>query len=107
MSSGWPLTASRIRQPPLSEKTLTTVLRHQRTLAGACTLAGFGYWSGRDVQVELRPAPANTGIVFVRRDLDPQRRIAAEVQQRIEVPRRTTLAGGGAKVEMVEHVLAA
>jgi UDP-3-O-acyl N-acetylglucosamine deacetylase len=70
-------------------------------------VAGFGYWSGRDVQVEFRPAPPHSGIVFVRRDLTPPRRIAADVRQRIEVPRRTTLAGDGTQVEMVEHVLAA
>jgi UDP-3-O-acyl N-acetylglucosamine deacetylase len=70
-------------------------------------VAGFGYWSGRDVEVELRPAPPNSGVVFVRGDLDRPRRIPAEVQGRIEVPRRTTLAADGAQVEMVEHVLAA
>ena len=70
-------------------------------------MTGFGYWSGRDVTVELRPAPPGSGIVFVRSDLDPPQRIAADVRQRIEVPRRTTLAAGGVQVEMVEHVLAA
>ena len=70
-------------------------------------MAGFGYWSGKDVAVELRPAPANSGIVFVRSDLDRPRRIPASVRQRIEVPRRTTLAADGTQVEMVEHVLAA
>src|SRR5436190_14985967 len=92
---------------PPSDATLTTVLRNQRTLAGPAAVAGFGYWSGRDVQVEFRPAPPHSGIVFVRRDLTPPRRIAADVRQRIEVPRRTTLAGEGTQVEMVEHVLAA
>jgi UDP-3-O-[3-hydroxymyristoyl] N-acetylglucosamine deacetylase len=72
-----------------------------------CHVAGFGYWSGKDVAVELRPAPAHSGIVFVRSDLSLPRRIAASVKQRIEVPRRTTLAEGGTQVEMVEHVLAA
>jgi len=86
---------------------LTTALRNQRTLARPCHVAGFGYWSGRDVAVELRPAPVHTGIVFVRSDTDRPRRIAANVRQRIEVPRRTTLAGDGTQVEMVEHVLAA
>lgn len=82
-------------------------MRQQRTLANKCTIAGFGYWSGRDAIVEFHPAPANSGIVFVRTDLSPQRRIAAHAKRRIEVPRRTTLAADGAQVEMVEHVLAA
>ena len=57
--------------------------------------------------VELRPAPAHTGVVFVRSNTDRPRRIAANVRQRIEVPRRTTLSGDGTQVEMVEHILAA
>ena len=59
------------------------------------------------MRVEFRPASAGSGLVFVRDDLAPPRRIAADVRQRIEVPRRTTLAADGAQVEMVEHVLAA
>src|SRR5206468_6003276 len=86
---------------------LTTALRQQRTLAAPCSVAGFGYWSGRDVTVEFRPAPVGTGVVFVRTDLDRPRRIPAAANHRIEVPRRTTLAADGAQVEMVEHVLAA
>ena len=86
---------------------MTSALRNERTLARPCEVAGFGYWSGRDVRVELRPAAAGTGIVFVRGDLTPPRRIAASVLHRIEVPRRTTLASGGVQVEMVEHILAA
>jgi UDP-3-O-acyl N-acetylglucosamine deacetylase len=82
-------------------------LRNQRTLAAPCSVSGFGYWSGRDVTVELRPAGPSTGIAFVRTDLEPARRIPATVRQRIEQPRRTTLAAGGAQVEMVEHILAA
>jgi len=59
------------------------------------------------VRVELRPAPPHSGVAFVRTDYDRPRRIPADVKQRIEVPRRTTLAGDGTQVEMVEHVLAA
>jgi UDP-3-O-acyl N-acetylglucosamine deacetylase len=70
-------------------------------------VSGFGYWSGRDVKVELRPAPPHTGVVFVRGDLATPRRLPALVQHRVEVPRRTNLAASGTQVEMVEHVLAA
>ena len=81
--------------------------RPQRTLARPARITGFGYWTGRDVTVEFRPARADTGVVFVRRDLTPGRRIPALVQHRVETPRRTTLVCGGTSVEMVEHVLAA
>ena len=57
--------------------------------------------------VEFRPALENTGIVFVRFDLDPPQRIAALVQNRIEIPLRTSLQDGEATVEMIEHIMAA
>jgi hypothetical protein len=57
--------------------------------------------------VEFRPAEPDTGIVFVRRDLNPPARIKAVVANRIETPRRTTLTAQGGSVEMVEHIMAA
>jgi UDP-3-O-acyl N-acetylglucosamine deacetylase len=59
------------------------------------------------VRVEFRPAAAHTGIVFVRSDMRPVRRIRATARNRVETPRRTTLTESGATVEMVEHILAA
>ena len=81
--------------------------RKQRTLAQPAVVTGFGYWTGRDVRVEFRPAPADTGVVFVRGDLEKPVRIKAVVANRVETPRRTTLRTGGASVEMVEHIMAA
>ena len=81
--------------------------RHQRTIHHAEAVSGHGYWSGRDVRVEFRPAAANSGIQFVRTDLDPPVRIAVSGENRVDVPRRTTLRIGTSTVEMVEHVLAA
>lgn len=59
------------------------------------------------MQLEFRPAPADSGVVFVREDLDGQPRIKALLDNRIETPRRTTLSSGGVTVEMIEHVMAA
>ena len=82
-------------------------LRQQQTIAQVAEVDGFGYWSGKDVRVEFRPAEEGTGLVFIRRDLDACPRIPALVAQRVETPLRTTLVSDGASVEMVEHVLAA
>jgi UDP-3-O-[3-hydroxymyristoyl] N-acetylglucosamine deacetylase len=81
--------------------------RQQRTIANSAQVEGFGYWSGRDVRVEFQPAGPNTGVVFVRDDLDKPARIPATVAARVESPRRTTLRAGAASVEMVEHIMAA
>ena len=82
-------------------------IRNQRTISAPAVVEGVGYWSGRDVRVEFRPAPAGSGIVFVRCDLPNRPRIPALVGHRIETPRRTTLRQGAASVEMVEHIMAA
>lgn len=79
----------------------------QQTLAQAAVVEGFGYWSGKDIRVEFRPSPPDTGIAFIRTDLDVPVRIPAATHCRIETPLRTTLTAGGATVEMVEHLLAA
>jgi UDP-3-O-acyl N-acetylglucosamine deacetylase len=81
--------------------------RNQRTIAAPALIEGVGYWSGRDVRVEFRPAPADTGVVFVRADMKGCPRIPATVRYRVEMPRRTTLQNDGASVEMIEHVMAA
>lgn len=81
--------------------------RNQRTIAATVAVKGIGYWSGRDVHIEFRPAEAGSGIAFVRSDLPGCPRIAATVANRIEMPRRTVLRNGEASVEMIEHIMAA
>jgi UDP-3-O-acyl N-acetylglucosamine deacetylase len=83
------------------------VARRQCTIARPVSVAGFGYFSGRDVQVEFWPAAENSGITFVRHDIGPAARIPALAMLRVDAPRRTNLELGGIRVEMVEHVLAA
>ncbi|TWT95924.1 UDP-3-O-[3-hydroxymyristoyl] N-acetylglucosamine deacetylase [Botrimarina colliarenosi] len=84
--------------------------RLQRTLARPALVVGRGYWTGREVRVEFRPAPAGSGVTFVRDDLvgelaDP--RIPVAVSLRQPAARRTVLRGaGGAEVAMIEHVVA-
>lgn len=86
---------------------MKATFRNQQTLASSAVVDGFGYWSGKDVQVTFQPAPCDAGITFVRTDLEPPVRIKAQVSARIEAPRRTNLLCSGASVEMVEHIMAA
>lgn len=83
-------------------------LRRQRTLARAVTVEGVGYWSGEAIQVEFRPAGPNTGIAFVlqRPGRSPQI-LPASLDTRVDAARRTVLQVGTARVEMIEHVMAA
>jgi UDP-3-O-acyl N-acetylglucosamine deacetylase len=81
-------------------------IRPQQTLSRAVVVAGVGYWGGQENRVELRPAPAGSGVVFVREDLGGQR-IPAALGFRVDAASRTNLQAGSATVEMVEHVLSA
>ena len=92
---------------PDSEPAIGKSFRNQNTIAQSVELAGFGFWTGKDVLLQFRPAPPNSGIVFVRNDLLGHPRIPALVCNREEKPRQTSLAIRGARVDMVEHVLAA
>ncbi len=94
-------------QTTLTRAALMLEARQQRTIGNPTSVEGFGYWSGKDIRLEFRPAEANSGIVFVRSDLQPAVRIPARVEHRVESPRRTTLRAGSGSVEMVEHVMAA
>lgn len=58
--------------------------------------------------VQLRPAAANSGILLVRRDLDPPLTIPATLARAIGRARRTELVGdSGVLASTVEHLLAA
>ena len=81
--------------------------RNQNTIAKSVSLTGFGFWTGKDVTLQFRPAPPNSGLVFVRSDLHGRPRIPALVEHREEKPRQTSLVCRGVGVDMVEHVLAA
>lgn len=82
-------------------------LRKQNTIENETSVSGFGYWNNKDVTVTFCPTEVGHGISFVRTDLDPEVRIKADVQYRIESPRRTVLSNSGVSVEMVEHVMSA
>jgi UDP-3-O-acyl N-acetylglucosamine deacetylase len=81
--------------------------RPQQTICSTVTVAGFGFWSGADVTIEFRPAPAETGLVFLRTEDGQDVLIPVDLQYRQEVPRRTNLHANGTHVDMVEHVVAA
>ncbi len=55
----------------------------------------------------LRPAAANTGLVFVRSDLPEPVRVACDVSNLTKRARRTSLMNGEATIETIEHVLSA
>jgi UDP-3-O-acyl N-acetylglucosamine deacetylase len=79
----------------------------QRTIAHPASCAGVGLHTGETATVRFVPAAPETGIVFVRTDLDGRPRIPALAPYRIAQPRRTAIMCGEAEVHTVEHMISA
>ncbi len=79
----------------------------QRTLKKIVKTIGIGLHSGEKVKLVLRPAAANTGIVFRRVDLNPIVDIKAEAEAVGETLLSTTLVKDGVKISTIEHIMSA
>ncbi len=79
----------------------------QRTIKGDSKLVGRGLFGGQEARVVFRPAPEDSGIIFLRTDLAEAPPIPALAPNVVERPRRTAIEMGPACVETVEHCLAA
>jgi len=92
----------------------------QRTLRQLVSTTGVGLHGGQRVSLSLRPAPPDTGIVFVRTDLDPPVHIAAQADAVNDTRMASTLSATVAqartpnpearvevRVATVEHLMSA
>lgn len=83
------------------------MLEFQKTLKNEVTLSGQGLHSGLTVKATLKPAKENSGIVFVRTDLEKPAEIKALAENVSETNRGTSLTQGSVSIQTVEHVLSA
>jgi len=79
----------------------------QRTLRNAIKATGIGLHTGEKVYLTLNPAPANTGIVFRRIDLQPVVEIPARAENVGDTTLSTSLLAKNERVSTVEHLLSA
>ena len=79
----------------------------QRTLKNVIRATGVGLHTGEKVYLTLRPAPAGTGIVFRRIDLDPVVEINASPERVGDTRLSTSLELCGTRVSTVEHLMSA
>lgn len=79
----------------------------QRTLKSLISASGVGLHTGRKVRMSLRPASADTGVVFRRVDLEPPAEVPARAELVGEARLASTLVQGEAKVHTVEHLMSA
>jgi UDP-3-O-[3-hydroxymyristoyl] N-acetylglucosamine deacetylase len=80
----------------------------QTTLKSDVVFEGTGLHSGEAVHVVLKPAAANTGVVFRRTDIAGQPRLVADFRNVIVSPLNTRLSNdAGVTVSTIEHLMAA
>ena len=80
---------------------------NQKTLKNSIRATGVGLHTGDKVFLTLRPAPVDTGIVFVRTDLDGEPRLPARVENVGDTTMATSLTNGTVSVSTVEHLMSA
>ncbi|NBT54143.1 MAG: UDP-3-O-acyl-N-acetylglucosamine deacetylase [Betaproteobacteria bacterium] len=79
----------------------------QRTLKTLTRAVGVGLHSGQRVELTLRPAPADTGVVFRRVDLPEPVDILVSAAAVSDTRLASTLSNGSVKVHTVEHLMSA
>ena len=95
---------SRIKTDTLHE---TNNSENQQTLKSPVTLHGVGLHTGANVTMTIKPASAGYGIRFQRVDLPDKPIVKADVDYVVDTSRGTTIEYNGARVNTVEHTLAA
>ena len=83
-----------------------TVLIQEQTIRSAVECEGIGLHSGAPVKLRILPAPANTGIVFRRVDLDGFE-VEAVSRNVARVSYATSLMKKGVLISTTEHLLSA
>ena len=80
---------------------------NQKTIKKSVTISGVGIHTGVHTNLTLVPSKANTGIRFIRTDLEGKPTIPANVDYVFSTNRSTNLKNKNSEVHTVEHVLAA
>src|SRR5579862_9568426 len=82
------------------------LLKHEQTIRAAVECAGVGLHSGAPVHLRLLPAPAGTGVVFRRVDLDGFE-VEATGRNVARVSYATSVMKKGVLISTTEHLLSA
>lgn len=86
---------------------MTARMLLQRTLKNVIRATGVGLHTGEKVYLTLRPAPVDSGIVFVRTDLDEPVAIPARAENVGDTTMATTLTDGRVSISTIEHLMSA
>jgi UDP-3-O-[3-hydroxymyristoyl] N-acetylglucosamine deacetylase len=82
-------------------------MRVQKTISKPFTVSGVGLFTGSQVTLTARPAPANTGVVFCRLDIPDTPCLKAHLDAVKATPRCTIIGNADFSISTIEHLMAA
>lgn len=85
-------------------------MENQKTIKNEIKLQGIGLNTGNKVRLKFKPSPPNSGINFVRVDLEKKPIINAELANVVDMsksPHHTSLGSPDILIQTVEHIMAA
>ena len=82
-------------------------MNFQTTIASPVSISGKGLHTGQQVTVTLEPAPADSGIRFMRTDIPECPIVKACPENVFDTSRGTAIKDGAAEVYTIEHLMAA
>ena len=80
---------------------------YQRTVSQSVGCKGVGLHTGDEIHLTIHPAPADSGIVFMRSDMPNAKPLKASLENVVSTSFSTTLGHGEFTVGVVEHLLSA
>ena len=80
---------------------------NQKTIAKPIQTVGIGLHSGNKSNLYLKPAPVDSGIVFIRIDQEPQTFIPAKAENVTDTRLASVLQIGSHRISTVEHLMSA
>lgn len=82
----------------------------QKTVEKEVIIEGIGLHTGEKTKIILKPAPPNTGIIFIRKDVEKEDPIKVDVENLLDTnkfPRRTSIGNEKTQIHTIEHLLSA
>ena len=79
----------------------------QRTISRVVEYSGIGLFTGEEVKLCFKPSSVDTGINFVRTDIEGHPKIPASVETVSDSERQISLKKKGVGIKSIEHLMAA
>jgi len=84
--------------------------KNQKTLKSAVKISGIGLHTGEKSTLCFKPSPADTGIIFFRKDIPDAEPVKVGIENLLDntkFPRRTSIGNNSFQIHTIEHLLSA